>query len=104
MFLHGLAANKFIYTCDGSTLVNQHPLSVRRICGERNILELNGHEHKRERGPVSFLQPEVLKQYVDKIDEVWKHFEMHWHGKQKIRRVVKDFEHEGYLFPKDGSK
>lgn len=51
MFLHGLAANKFIYTCDGSTLVNQHPLSVRRICGERNILELNGHEHKRERGP-----------------------------------------------------
>lgn len=32
---------------------------------------------------VSFLQPEVLK-HVGKIDEVWKHFEMHWHGKQKI--------------------
>ncbi|KAG6755705.1 hypothetical protein POTOM_039107 [Populus tomentosa] len=37
---------------------------------------------------VSFLQPEVLKQYVGKIDEVWKHFEMHWHGKQKIRTLT----------------
>jgi cytochrome P450 family 26 subfamily A len=27
----------------------------------------------------------MLKQYVGKIDEeVKKHFEMHWHGKQKI--------------------
>ncbi|KAH8493258.1 hypothetical protein H0E87_020092 [Populus deltoides] len=60
MFLHGLAANKFIYTCDGSSLVNQHPLS-----------------------------PEMLKQYVGKIDEeVRKHFEMHWHGKQKISAML----------------
>ncbi|XP_011048028.1 PREDICTED: taxoid 7-beta-hydroxylase-like [Populus euphratica] len=60
MFLHGLAANKFIYTCDGNTLVNQHPLS-----------------------------PELLKQYAGKIDEeVRKHFEMHWHGKQKISAML----------------
>ncbi|KAG6754553.1 hypothetical protein POTOM_040342 [Populus tomentosa] len=37
---------------------------------------------------VSFLQPEVSKQYVGKIDEVWKHFEMHWHGKQKISAML----------------
>ncbi|CAK7351107.1 unnamed protein product [Dovyalis caffra] len=91
VFLHGQAANKFIYTCDGSPLVNQHPLSVRRICGERNILELNGDEHKRVRGALApFLKPEVLKQYVGKMDEeVRKLFEMHWHGKRKAMQLMK---------------
>lgn len=86
VFLQGQAANKFIYTCDGDTLSSQQPLSVKRICGERNIFELSGLEHRRVRGAlVSFLKPEVLKQYVGMMDErIRKHFEMHWHGKQKV--------------------
>ncbi|KAI5590508.1 hypothetical protein POPTR_004G017800v4 [Populus trichocarpa] len=86
VFLCGQAANKFIYTCDGTKLASQKPLSVRRICGDKNILELSGHEHKRVRGAlVSFLKPEALRQYVGKMDErVRKHLEMHWHGKQKV--------------------
>ncbi|KAK9267503.1 hypothetical protein L1049_009931 [Liquidambar formosana] len=86
VFLHGQAANKFIYTCDGNTLANQQPHSIRKICGERNIMELSGDDHKRVRGAlVSFLKPEVLKQYVGKMDEeIRMHLEMHWHGKQKV--------------------
>lgn len=86
VFVCGQAANKFIYTCDDSILANQQPSSIRRLCGERNILELSGHEHKRVRGAlVSILKPEVLKQYVGKMDEeVRKHFKIHWHGKKKV--------------------
>ncbi|XP_050214238.1 cytochrome P450 716B1-like [Mercurialis annua] len=86
VFLHGQAANKFVYTCDGSILANQQPSSIRRLVGERNILELSGDDHKRIRGAlVSFLKPEELKQYVGRMDqEIRKQFEMHWHGKQKI--------------------
>lgn len=61
VFLSG-AAKKFIYNCDGSILAGQKPLSLRRICGQRNIFELSGHEHKRVRGVlVSLLKPEVLR-------------------------------------------
>ncbi|KAI5570085.1 hypothetical protein BDE02_11G002000 [Populus trichocarpa] len=86
VFVCGQAANKFIYTCDDSILANQQPSSIRRLCGERNILELSSHEHKRVRGAlVSILKPEVLKQYVGKMDEeVRKHFKIHWHGKKKV--------------------
>ncbi|KAA8515493.1 hypothetical protein F0562_018896 [Nyssa sinensis] len=88
VFLHGQAANKFIYNCsDGKTLASQQPTSVRMICGEKNIMELSGDEHKRVRGALaSFLKPEVLKQNVGKIDEeIRKHLEMHWHGKQEVK-------------------
>ncbi|KAF9672056.1 hypothetical protein SADUNF_Sadunf11G0000900 [Salix dunnii] len=86
VFVCGQAANKFIYTCDSSILANQQPTSIRRLCGERNILELSGHEHKRVRGAlVSILKPDILKQYVGKMDEeVRKHFKIHWHGKTKV--------------------
>ncbi|XP_031264916.1 taxadiene 5-alpha hydroxylase-like [Pistacia vera] len=86
VFLHGQAANKFVYTCDADTLGPQQPPSFKMICGERNILELNGDDHKRVRGMLmSFLKPEVLKQYVGKMDEeIRKHLEIHWHGKQNI--------------------
>ncbi|KAF9599186.1 hypothetical protein IFM89_035645 [Coptis chinensis] len=34
---------------------------------------------------MSFLKPEVLKQYVGKMDgEVSKNFEMYWQGQQKV--------------------
>ncbi|XP_028121275.1 beta-amyrin 28-monooxygenase-like [Camellia sinensis] len=62
VFLHGQAANIFIYTCDSKTFSNQQPASMRRVCGEKNILELSGKDHKRIRGSlVSFLKPEALK-------------------------------------------
>ncbi|KAM7530786.1 hypothetical protein LguiB_034196 [Lonicera macranthoides] len=69
------------------TLVNQQPASTRRICGQRNILELRGDDHKRMKvALVSFLKPEVLKHYVVKIDEeIRKHLELHWHGKKKVQ-------------------
>ncbi|KAK0575517.1 hypothetical protein LWI29_002022 [Acer saccharum] len=83
VFLHGQTANKLVYTCDGNALANQQPPSVRRICSEKNITELRGDEHKRVRDAlVSFLKPEVLKQYVGKMDEeIRKHLEMHWQAK-----------------------
>ncbi|KAK4485093.1 hypothetical protein RD792_007702 [Penstemon davidsonii] len=86
VFLHGHAANKFIYTCSEKILANQQPSSIRRLCGERNILELNGEDHKRVRGAlVSFLKPEALRQSVGRIDEeIRLHFEKHWHGKHEI--------------------
>ncbi|GMP65380.1 hypothetical protein CsSME_00026200 [Camellia sinensis var. sinensis] len=48
-------------------------------------MELSGEDHKRVRGAlISFLKPESLKQYIGKMDEeVRRHLEMHWQGKQK---------------------
>lgn len=86
VFLCGQAANKFIYTCDSSILTSQQPSSIRMLCGEKNILELSGDEHKIMRGAlVSFLKPEVLKQYVGKMDgEIRHHLDKYWHGNQKV--------------------
>nr|KJB69308.1 hypothetical protein B456_011G015500 [Gossypium raimondii] len=86
VFVHGQSANKFIFTCDGNVLGNHQPPSFKRICGERNMTALIGDDHKRVRGAlVSFLKPEMLKQYVGKMDEeVRNHVEMHWHGNQKV--------------------
>lgn len=34
---------------------------------------------------MSFLKPESLKKYVEKIDEeIQRHLEMHWHGKEHV--------------------
>ncbi|CAK9187784.1 unnamed protein product [Ilex paraguariensis] len=87
VLLHGQAANKFIYTCDSNILANKQPESIKRICGERNLLELSGEDHRRVRGAlVSFLKPEVLKQYVGKMDEETRmHLQMHWHGKHQVQ-------------------
>ncbi|GMP73012.1 hypothetical protein CsSME_00030876 [Camellia sinensis var. sinensis] len=91
VFLHGQAANKFIYTCDNKTFSNQQPTLMRRVFGEKNILELSGEDHKRIRGAlVSFLKPEALKQYDGKMDEeVKNHVEMHWHGKNEVMPLMK---------------
>ncbi|GMI77524.1 cytochrome P450, family 716, subfamily A, polypeptide 1 [Hibiscus trionum] len=86
VFIHGHSANKFIFTCDANVLGNQQPAPFRKICGERNFMELTGDDHKRVRGAiVSFLKPEMLKQYVGKMDEeVRDYLEMYWHGAQKV--------------------
>ncbi|XVF34024.1 hypothetical protein REPUB_Repub18cG0021400 [Reevesia pubescens] len=61
-------------------------MSITSILGDRCILELIDEDHKRVRNAlVSFLKPESLKEYVGKMDEeVRKHLEMHWHGKQQV--------------------
>ncbi|KAJ7960750.1 Cytochrome P450 family protein [Quillaja saponaria] len=86
VFIYGQPANKFVLSSNNSTLVNQQTESTRMILGDRNLLELNGADHKRVREAlVSFLKPESLKQYVGKMDEeVRKHLEMHWQGKQQV--------------------
>ncbi|KAF9599529.1 hypothetical protein IFM89_038749 [Coptis chinensis] len=67
VFIHGQAANKFMFTSD--TLNNQQPQSISTLLGKRNLLELSGEDHKRVRGAImTFLKPEVLKQYVGKMD------------------------------------
>ncbi|KAL0320794.1 UNVERIFIED_CONTAM: cytochrome [Sesamum radiatum] len=86
VFIYGQAANKFVFTSDGSKLSNQQTDSVRMILGDRCLLELSGEDHKRVRNALaSFLKPDSLKNYVGKIeDEVMRHLEMHWQGKQKV--------------------
>ncbi|KAL2472992.1 Cytochrome [Forsythia ovata] len=61
VFIHGQAANK---------------------C----LSELSGEDHKRVRSALaSFLKPECLKLYIGKMEEeVRRHLEMHWNGKQNI--------------------
>ncbi|XP_065875454.1 taxane 10-beta-hydroxylase-like [Euphorbia lathyris] len=84
VFIHGPAASKFIYT--SNCVSSETPSSVRKIFGERGIFELSGYEHKRVRAAlVSFLKPEVLKQYVGKMDqEIRTQIKIHWNGKEKI--------------------
>ncbi|KAF5205395.1 Cytochrome p450 [Thalictrum thalictroides] len=84
VIIHGQAANKFAFTSD--TLSNQQPQSIQTLLGERNLMALSGEDHKRVRGAlVAFLKPEVLKQYVGKMDgEMRKHLESYWEGKQKL--------------------
>ncbi|KAH7546693.1 hypothetical protein FEM48_Zijuj01G0228700 [Ziziphus jujuba var. spinosa] len=86
VFIHGQAANKFVFNGDSSMITNQQNESIRMILGNRNLTELSGNDHKRVRDALLlFLKPESLKQYVGKMDgEVRKHLEMHWHGKQQV--------------------
>ncbi|KAI8557606.1 hypothetical protein RHMOL_Rhmol04G0022800 [Rhododendron molle] len=86
VFIHGQAANKFVFSSDGRAIANQQPESFRMIIGERNVLELSGEDHKRVRDALmSFLKPDCLKQYVGKMDgEVRRHLELHWEGQHKV--------------------
>nr|XP_043623003.1 taxadiene 5-alpha hydroxylase-like [Erigeron canadensis] len=85
--LHGVKANKFVFTCDENILTNTQPPSINRMLGINNILELTGDDHKRVRGAfVSFLKIDFLKQYVAKVDEeIQAHLMMHWHGKDEVQ-------------------
>ncbi|KAL3503482.1 hypothetical protein ACH5RR_037931 [Cinchona calisaya] len=87
VFLYGQAANKLVFSGDGSFMTNQQTQSIRMILGDRCLLELTGQDHKRVRSAlVSFLKPESLKMYVGKIDEeVRNHLEMQWEGKQQVK-------------------
>jgi len=87
VLIYGQAANKFVFSSDGNTIGNQQTQSIKRILGDRTLLELSGEDHSRVRGAlVSFLKPESLKSYVGKMDEeVRNHLQMHWQGKQEVK-------------------
>lgn len=86
VFIYGQAANKFVFTNEGSKLSNGRPECVKMILGDRNLLELIGEDHKRVRNALtSFLKPECLKNYIGKMEEeIREHLELHWKGKQKV--------------------
>ncbi|KAH6831592.1 hypothetical protein C2S53_010567 [Perilla frutescens var. hirtella] len=86
VFLHGQAANKFIYTRDETTLSTKQPGSIRRLLGENNLLELKSEDHNRLRGAMlSFLKPYALKQNVVKMDqEIKLHLTQHWNHNKEI--------------------
>lgn len=86
VFLHGHAANKLIFSSDGSTIAAKQTKSIRMLLGDRSILELSGDDHQRVRNALMmFLKPESLKQYVGKMEEeIRMHLEMHWQGKQHV--------------------
>lgn len=86
VFIHGQAANKFVFASDSATLNNQQPRSATMILGKGNLSEVSSEEHNRiRRALMTFLKPEVLKQHVGKMDrEMRTHVELHWQGKQLI--------------------
>ncbi|XP_055823246.1 taxoid 14-beta-hydroxylase-like [Solanum dulcamara] len=86
VFIYGQAANKFVFTSDGSVLTNQQPQSLKMILGDRCLLKLNGEDHKRVRDAlVLFLKPDSMKRYVGKMEEeVRIHLETYWKDEQII--------------------
>ncbi|XP_011095373.1 taxadiene 5-alpha hydroxylase-like [Sesamum indicum] len=86
VFIHGQAANKLVFSSDGSNMSNHQTESMKRILGDRSLVELSGEEHMRVRKALaSFLKADSLKIYVGKMDEeIRLHLLMHWQGKQKV--------------------
>ena len=86
VFIHGQAANKVIFASNESVIANQQAKSMQMIMGDRNLLELNGDDHKRVRSALMlFLKPESLKQYVGKMEyEIRLHLETYWQSKQQV--------------------
>ncbi|XP_047336308.1 beta-amyrin 28-monooxygenase-like [Impatiens glandulifera] len=91
VFIHGQAANKFLFTSKGDHLGSGQTDSFKTIMGERNILELSGEDHKRVRGALmSFLKPECLKDYVGKMDqELQTHLQTHWTPAANTQKSIK---------------
>lgn len=86
VFIHGQAANRFVFSTAGTKLSNQQTDSVRMILGDRCLLELIGDDHQRIRSALaSFLKPDSLKNYVGKMEEeVRMHLQLHWHAKTNV--------------------
>lgn len=86
VFIHGQAANRFVFSTAGTKLSNQQTDSVRMILGDRCLLELTGDDHQRIRSALaSFLKPDSLKNYVGKMEgEVRMHLQLHWQGKTNV--------------------
>ncbi|XP_047065141.1 taxadiene 5-alpha hydroxylase-like [Lolium rigidum] len=85
VFLTGPTANKLIFF-SSSMLRGSTPLSLKRIFGERTILDLHGDDHRRVRGALmELLKPAMLRQYIGRIDaNVRQHLEEKWYGQTTI--------------------
>ncbi|KAH6824658.1 hypothetical protein C2S53_020018 [Perilla frutescens var. hirtella] len=86
VFLTGPVHTKFVFSYNEKMLSSQSPETFRRLAGSSNIMEMTGEDHKRLRGAIwTFLKPEALKQYVEKIDqEIRLHLNQHWHHNHHI--------------------
>ncbi|KAL6657945.1 hypothetical protein ACP70R_005725 [Stipagrostis hirtigluma subsp. patula] len=84
VLLTGPAANKFVFF--SSALAMRQPRSVQRILGDKSILDIVGADHRRIRGALAeFLKPDMLRQYVGKIDgEVRRHLGESWAGRRAV--------------------
>ena len=83
VFVYGQATNKLVFASDSSIISNSQTKSAQAILGEKNLLELNGEDHKHVRDTLtSFLKPESLKHHVGKI---YEEVRLHWHGQQEVK-------------------
>ncbi|GLJ11876.1 hypothetical protein SUGI_0179040 [Cryptomeria japonica] len=82
----GQAGNKFLFQSNDSCVINKQPITVTRIIGQNNLLELSGEDHRRMRGAImQFLKPEALQKFVGRMESViLRHFEQCWEGKETI--------------------
>ncbi|KAM0846954.1 hypothetical protein ACQ4PT_055333 [Festuca glaucescens] len=84
VLLSGQTANKFMFFSKSLQLRQTRP--TQRIIGERSFMSLSGEDHRRMRGALTdFLKPDMLKQYITKIDaEVRHHVEENWAGRTTV--------------------
>ncbi|KAF6143063.1 hypothetical protein GIB67_041131 [Kingdonia uniflora] len=69
----GQAGNKFVLGSDSDVLTVTQPMTIVRITGKYNILELIEPRYKLVKGAmVSFLKPESLQRYVGHLDKMVK--------------------------------
>lgn len=82
----GAAGNRFLLENDCNSVINKQVMSLAKIVGENNLLELAGEEHKRIRGALmQFLKPEALQKFVGRMDSlVRQHLVDCWEGKETV--------------------
>jgi len=84
VLLAGTAANKFVFF---SSLLRVRQIeSIKRLVGEKSLLDLHGDDHRRIRGALmEFLKPDMLKLYIGRMDaEVKQHLEENWSGRTTV--------------------
>jgi cytochrome P450 len=84
VFVTGPAANKLVL--GSNALAPKQPRCMTLILGWRNVLELDGDDHRRLRGAtMKFLRPDSLRRYVATIDdEVTRHLDAEWRRRATV--------------------
>jgi cytochrome P450 len=90
VLLAGPAANHFIFSNDG--LILTQTTALRTLVG-RSVLTLTGNELKQVRTALQgFLRPDRVRRYMSKMDdEVRRHIELNWVGRDSITVCAKRF-------------
>jgi cytochrome P450 len=83
VLLAGPAANHFIFSNDG--LILTQTTALRTLVG-RSVLTLTGNELKQVRTALQgYLRPDMVRRYMSKMDdEVRRHIELNWVGRDSI--------------------